>query len=204
MVDITFYGINLNQSAIFALIGYTQGDAWHQIYKQALGNLIVILAGFLPGYYLTVAFVEIIGRKKIQMFGFAANSVLFLVLALTYHKIIHEAAPFFAVFVLLQLSFNFGSNSTTFIVPAEVFPTRIRATAHGFCAATGKLGSIISSLGFSVLANDKRFGHSGIFWVFFGVSLLGLIVTVLLVPETKGFDADAADRQELLERSRMA
>ncbi|SPO42353.1 uncharacterized protein PSANT_00036 [Moesziomyces antarcticus] len=100
--------------------------------------------------------------------------------------------------------FNAGSNATTFIVPAEVFPTRIRATAHGFCAAMGKLGSIVSSLGFSVLANDKRFGHTGIFWIFFGVSLLGLLVTLLLVPETKAYDADAVDRIELLERSRTA
>ncbi|CBQ68227.1 probable PHO84-Inorganic phosphate permease [Sporisorium reilianum SRZ2] len=204
LVDITFYGINLNQSAIFALIGYTQGSPWHQIYKQALGNLIVVLAGFLPGYFITAGLVEVVGRKKIQLFGFAANAVLFLVLALTYNKIIHQAAPFFAVFVLLQLSFNAGANSTTFIVPAEAFPTRVRATAHGFCAAMGKLGSIVSSLGFSVLANDKRIGHTGIFWIFFGVSLLGLAATVFLVAETKGYDADAVDRQELLERSRMA
>lgn len=127
-----------------------------------------------------------------------------MVLALTYNGIIHHTASFFVVFVLLQLSFNAGANSTTFVVPAEVFPTRIRATAHGFCAAMGKLGSIVSSLGFSVLANDERFGHIGIFWIFFGVSLLGQLVTLLLVPETKGFDADAKDRQELLERSRMA
>lgn len=204
LVDITFYGINLNQSAILSLIGFTQGNQWERVFKQALGNLIVILAGFLPGYYLTVALVEIVGRKKIQLFGFAANAALFLVLALTYNDIIHHAASFFVVFVLLQLSFNAGANSTTFVVPAEAFPTRIRATAHGFCAAMGKLGSIVSSLGFSVLANDERFGHIGIFWIFFGVSLLGLGVTVFFVPETKGFDADAKDRQELLERSRMA
>ncbi|KAI3486992.1 hypothetical protein L1887_49188 [Cichorium endivia] len=161
-------------------------------------------SGFLPGYYITVALVEVVGRKKIQLFGFAANAVLFLALALTYTHIIHHAAPFFVVFVLLQLSFNAGSNATTFIVPAEVFPTRIRATAHGFCAAMGKLGSIVSSLGFSVLANDERFGHTGIFWIFFGVSLLGLLVTVLLVPETKEYDADAVDRIELLDRARTA
>ncbi|KAJ1029926.1 hypothetical protein NDA16_000842 [Ustilago loliicola] len=64
LVDIT-YGINLNQSAILSLIGFTQGDQWERVFKQALGNLIVILAGFLPGYYLTVALVEIVGRKKI-------------------------------------------------------------------------------------------------------------------------------------------
>lgn len=204
LVDITFYGINLNQSGIFALIGYTQGSAWHRIYKQALGNLIVVLAGFLPGYYLTVALIEVIGRKKIQLFGFAANALLFLVLALSYNTIIHQAAPFFAVFVLLQLSFNFGSNSTTFVVPAEVFPTRVRATAHGFCAAMGKLGSIVSSLGFSILATSPSFGHTGIFWIFLGVSLLGFVVTLLLVPETKGYDADMVDRQEMLDRPSRA
>lgn len=35
------------------------------------------------------------------------------------------------------------------------------------------------------------------FWIFFAVSGLGLIVTILLVPETKGYDADEVDRQEL-------
>ena len=43
---------------------------------------------------------------------------------------------------------NFGPNSTTFIVPAELFPTKFKATGHGICAAIGKAGAIIGSFGF--------------------------------------------------------
>jgi PHS family inorganic phosphate transporter-like MFS transporter len=39
---------------------------------------------------------------------------------------------------------NFGPNVTTFVIPGEVFPTRYRATAHGFSAACGKLGAIVA------------------------------------------------------------
>lgn len=35
---------------------------------------------------------------------------------------------------------NFGANATTFIIPGEVFPTKVRASAHGISAASGKAG----------------------------------------------------------------
>ncbi|KAL2921354.1 putative inorganic phosphate transporter 1-3 [Bienertia sinuspersici] len=41
---------------------------------------------------------------------------------------------------------NFGPNATTFVVPAEVFPARLRSTCHGISAATGKAGAIGWSL----------------------------------------------------------
>jgi len=41
---------------------------------------------------------------------------------------------------------NFGPNSTTFIVPGEVFPTRYRSTGHGISAASGKLGAIVAQV----------------------------------------------------------
>jgi PHS family inorganic phosphate transporter-like MFS transporter len=74
----------------------------------------------------------------------------------------------------------------------------VRASAHGLCAATGKLGAILSSLGFSAIATSH--GQELVFWVFFGISGLGLLITFFLVPETKGYDADEVDRQELAEK----
>ena len=43
---------------------------------------------------------------------------------------------------------NFGPNSTTFVIPAELFPTKWKATGHGFSAASGKAGAIIGAFGF--------------------------------------------------------
>ena len=39
-----------------------------------------------------------------------------------------------------------GPNTITFMLPAEVFPTRYRGTCHGIAAASGKLGSIVIQL----------------------------------------------------------
>lgn len=55
---------------------------------------------------------------------------------------------------------NFGPNTTTFIIPGEVFPTRYRSTAHGISAASGKLGAIVAQVGFSRLKVRVLVGNS--------------------------------------------
>ena len=56
-----------------------------------------------------------------------------------------------------------GPNTTTFIVPGEVFPTRYRSTAYGISAASGKIGSILSQAIFGPLKDrggpDKWVNH---------------------------------------------
>ena len=46
--------------------------------------------------------------------------------------------------------------------PAEVFPTRFRASAHGMSAACGKAGAIISALAFNSLS--KSVGTPVVLW----------------------------------------
>ena len=60
---------------------------------------------------------------------------------------------FVFLYCLANFFQNFGPNTTTFIVPGEAFPTRYRSTAHGISAASGKLGAVISQVGFAQMAN---------------------------------------------------
>jgi PHS family inorganic phosphate transporter-like MFS transporter len=110
--------------------------------NTAVGNLIVVLAGAIPGYWVTVATVDIVGRKPIQLMGFTALTILFCVFGFAYTKL--SGHGLLAIYVLAQFFFNFGPNTTTFIVPGECFPTRYRSTSHGFSAASGKLGAVIA------------------------------------------------------------
>ena len=62
-------------------------------------------------------------------------------------SVFHTSSGTKALFALLCLAgffLNFGPNSTTFIIPGGIFPTRYRSTCHGIAAASGKLGAIIS------------------------------------------------------------
>jgi PHS family inorganic phosphate transporter-like MFS transporter len=46
----------------------------------AIGSLVVSVAGLLPGYYATLAFIDHWGRKPIQFMGFTMLTVLLAIL----------------------------------------------------------------------------------------------------------------------------
>ena len=53
VLDVAFYGINLNTGIIIEAIGYSgnfKEDVWYDLFKNSVGNLIITLMGLLPGY----------------------------------------------------------------------------------------------------------------------------------------------------------
>ena len=143
-LDIAYYGVSLNNAVILDVIGYSTknaSNAYEILYNTAVGNMVMVLAGAVPGYWVTVFTVDTLGRKPIQFMGFGILTILFVVMGFAYNKL--SPNGLLAIFVLAQFFFNFGPNTTTFIVPGECFPTRYRSTSHGISAAMGKIGSII-------------------------------------------------------------
>ena len=106
-LDVAFYGIGLNNSIILNTIGFSGGPNVYQLFRRnAIGNLIIVCAGAIPGYWVTVATVDTIGRKPIQMMGFVVLTILFCIIGFAYHKLNSHAL--LALFILAQFFFNFG------------------------------------------------------------------------------------------------
>ncbi|KAJ2044140.1 hypothetical protein H4S04_006379 [Coemansia sp. S16] len=191
-LDVAFYGINLNSSIVIGAIGFA-GDIKadrpsRYIIRNCLGNIIINILGSVPGYWISVFTIERLGRVRIQLLGFAALTVLYLILGFAYHQILDKSSgAFIFVFSLAQLFQNFGPNVTTFVIPGEVFPTRFRSTAHGISAAMGKLGAIVAQGGFLQLKDiggkDEWINH--LLQIFALFMLLGFFVT-FWIPESKG------------------
>jgi len=188
-LDVAFYGVNLNNAVILKAIGFAvHGDTYEELFKNAVGNVIIALLGTVPGYWVTVFTVDRLGRKFIQVMGFSILTVLFLILGVWYQAILNTSIELFiAIFTLTQFFTNFGPNATTFIIPGEVFPTRYRSTAHGISAASGKLGAIVAQVGFSQLKDigGKNAFVDKLLIIFAVFMFIGLLVT-FLIPETKG------------------
>ncbi len=68
--------------------------------------------------------------------------------------------------------------------PSEIFPVDLRATSHGISAAAGKLGAFVGVFLFPFTMKARGLGGAEL--VAAAVSLLGAIVTLLLLPEPKG------------------
>lgn len=150
--------------------------------------MIIVLAGAVPGYWFAVATIDTVGRKPLQFCGFAILTILFIVFGFGYNHISSHGK--LAIYVLAQFFFNFGPNTTTFIVPGECFPTRYRSTSHGLSAALGKIGSIIGQGAIAPLRTrhatptNKNPWMNHVMQIYALFMLLGCFST-LLIPETK-------------------
>ena len=83
--------------------------------------------------------------------------ILFMVPAFNFKYYTSDAhiKSFQAMYFLSSFFNQFGPNCVTFLVAAEVYPTPIRATAHGFSAASGKLGALLAA----ILNNSSKRSH---------------------------------------------
>ncbi|KAF5255385.1 hypothetical protein FOXYS1_14211, partial [Fusarium oxysporum] len=189
-LDVAFYGLSLNNGTILTVIGYSTKNAhnvYEYLYNTAVGNIIIVLAGAVPGYWVSVATIDTLGRKPIQLGGFIILTILFIVMGFDYNHI--SSSGLLAIYVLAQFFFNFGPNTTTFVVPGEVFPTRYRSTSHGISAASGKIGSIIGQGAISTLRthgatkNDEAPWMNHVLEIYALFMLIGCFTT-LLIPET--------------------
>ncbi|XP_030514175.1 inorganic phosphate transporter 1-4 [Rhodamnia argentea] len=202
LLDIAFYSQNLFQKDIFSAIGWIPAaktmNALEEVFRIARAQTLIALCSTVPGYWFTVAFIDRMGRFAIQMMGFAFMTVFMFAIAIPYDHWTHKEnrIGFVMMYSLTFFFANFGPNATTFVVPAEIFPARLRSTCHGISAAAGKLGAIIGAFGFLYLAQNQDPAKADAGYpagigvrnslILLGViNFLGLLFT-FLVPESKG------------------
>ncbi|XP_028794327.1 probable inorganic phosphate transporter 1-5 [Neltuma alba] len=211
LLDVAYFSSNLFQKDIYTAVGWlppaAEMNAIHEVYAVATAQVLIALCGTVPGYWFTVALIDTLGRFFIQLMGFFFMAVFMLALAIPYdHWTKKENRIGFLVMYALTFFFaNFGPNATTFIVPAEIFPARLRSTCHGLSAAAGKVGAIIGMLGFLYAAQSKDPEKTDAGYppgigmknalAMLGVSnFVGMLFT-LLVPEAKGKSLEEMSRE---------
>ncbi|KAK4427803.1 Inorganic phosphate transporter 1-4 [Sesamum alatum] len=202
LLDIAFYSQNLFQKDIFSAIGWIPAaktmNALEEVFRIARAQTLIALCSTVPGYWFTVLLIDRIGRFAIQLMGFFFMTVFMFALAIPYTHWTHrENRIGFVIMYSLTFFFaNFGPNATTFVVPAEIFPARLRSTCHGISAAAGKAGAIVGAFGFLYAAQPKDpskrdagypagIGVKNSLIVLGCINALGMLFT-LLVPESKG------------------
>ena len=90
------------------------------------------------------------GRLKIQLMGFIFMTGFMAAIAGAYNMLLDRSTTqdslqpsigvngFVVMYALTFFFANWGPNATTFVIPAELFPTTWKSTGHGFSAAMGK------------------------------------------------------------------
>ena len=110
LLDVGYYGTNLNTSIVLSAIGYSnKSTPFTDVWTNTVGTLIIALCGNVPGYFFTAYFVDKWGRKPIQLMGFGMLTLSFIVMAGAYTPLITNwRSLFVAIYSVAQFFFNFG------------------------------------------------------------------------------------------------
>lgn len=206
--DVVFYANSLFTGTVLSEVGFASSAkpaemSQADLARLAAGSCIVAAMG-VPGYFVALALIDRMGRRPMQLMGFAAIAVLYAVLAGSLAALVqqHVVAVFLVLYGLTFFFANFGPNMTTYVVPAESFGTKAKATCHGISAASGKVGAavggammtpILSAFGSDTAGKNK--GLQIVLAICAAVSVAGFVVTWFLTPETRDTRIEDLDKE---------
>jgi len=188
LCDYAYYGNTISTPLVLKHIA-THANL---IQSTAISFLIFVLSA-VPGYFLSAALIDKIGHKFLQMLGFFMMGLAFLIIGM-FPSIIHNFPLFVTLYGLSYFFIEFGPNTTTFVLSAEVFPVNVRTTAHGISSGVAKVGAFIGTYFFPILL--KSLGLSHTLLVASAFSLAGLILTYIAIPEPKGKSLEEVSQED--------
>ncbi len=190
LMDVAFYGIGFFTPIILATMAFTHSNDFIAQDVAATYGAAFIEIFLILGIFICVLLVDRIGRTKLQTWGFFGMAIGMFILASSSLFPGHNAqmALIFIGFILFYVMTNIGPNPTTYLLPAELFPTHLRATGHGFASASGKVGAAVGIFLLPVL--KAEIGLPVTMVLMGAVCLVGFILTAILGFETKGKSLD--------------
>lgn len=171
LADISFFGVSVYLPILlggFGVHSHAEATIWNVIFD------LISLGG--------IAFLALttrkIGRLLPQNIGFALD-VVFLGMLGFVDLFMHPPLWLLAI-CLFGFTFfsNFGPSSTTWFLPVEIFPTDLRASAHGLATACSRGAAAISV--FLLPSINAKVGNALLMILLATTAFLGLIITLIL------------------------
>jgi PHS family inorganic phosphate transporter-like MFS transporter len=177
MLDYTFYGNSISSPLILRAL-----SPHASLITDTAITLLIFAVCAVPGYVVAFLSIDRIGHRRMQIMGFAVMALAFLLIGVT-PGVVRDIIPFLILYGISYFFTEFGPNTTTFVLPAELYPVAARTTGHGISAGTGKLGAFIGTFTFPLVLSTL--GLSGVMLIAASTAVLGLAVSFVL-PEPSG------------------
>jgi MFS family permease len=179
--DYAYYGNTISTPQILKLVSP------HATTMDTIAlELAIFVIAALPGYALAILRMDRIGHRRLQCIGFTAMAVCFAVIGLV-PGVSTAVLPFLLIYGVSYFFAEFGPNTTTFVLSAELYPVSMRATGHGISAGVAKLGAFLGVFLFPLV--QDAFQLRGTLLLTAALSLAGVALTLLL-PEPAGRSLD--------------
>ncbi|WP_229261989.1 MFS transporter [Duganella guangzhouensis] len=151
----------------------------------AYGSVLITLL-FVVGCIIATRLIDTMGRRPLVIHSFLWSSLALLGLGAFSSGSEIAVLLMFGAYAL----FIGGAQVLELVYPNELFPTEIRAFAVGIGSSMTRVGSAIGTWLVPVALINLGIGNT--MYVAAAVSVVGLIVSVWLAPETRGMSLEQA------------
>ncbi|QBD77825.1 sugar porter family MFS transporter [Ktedonosporobacter rubrisoli] len=131
--------------------------------------------------------IDKVGRRSLLIFGLAWVVLSLIVLSLVFMVPgLASSLPILPVICVLVYiaAFAISVDMVVFLIPAEIFPLKIRGVAMSSSMVVNQVTNFVVSLTFLTLL--QSLGQAGTFWIYTVISVLFLGFTIAMIPETRG------------------
>lgn len=189
LMDISYYSVGLFTPDILSAMHMATSNNFIHDTKTIVKNTIFLNSFVALGAFISIFVIDKVPRVALQKFGFIGAFLGLFVLSLSVYLKIEPIYPIiFACFLTYNVFINMGPGATTYLLPAEIYPSSIRGTGHGLASGVAKLGAFVGTILLPELQQIV-----GIHVTLFLLSLtllIGYALTTLLKTYSLTIDAD--------------
>ncbi|WP_051620934.1 sugar porter family MFS transporter [Paenibacillus sp. UNC451MF] len=145
-----------------------------------------ILVGLINFLFTILALwlIDKVGRKALLLVGSSVMTLCLAVIGIAFHTG-HTSGPLVLIFILLYVAaFAVSLGPVVWVLLSEIFPNRIRGRATAIASMALWAADYVVSQSFPPMLNSA--GPAMTFWIFGVMSLITVLFTWRVVPETKG------------------
>lgn len=178
---VPMYAIYTFGPEIMTLFGLGEGQ------EAILGESVVSLF-FLVGTIPAMFWLNSMGRRPLLIMSLGLMAVGLVILG------VFPSAPVFVIVLAFGLYafFSGGPGILQWLYPNELFPTEVRATAVGISISISRIGTIIGTFGTPIVLSS--FGVGPTMLIAAGLVIVGLVLSIVMAPETKDCSLDETSR----------
>lgn len=160
--------------------------------KQLMLQIVVIGTVMVISVIFTILYVDKLGRKTLMLIGTGGLALIYIIEGLCFYF----QALGWPIIVLTLLSvaiYSFTLAPVLWVILSEIYPNHLRGAAMSIAATAHWVGNF--SLTYTFPAIKEQLGWPTNFWLYAGICIVGFVILIMALPETKGKSLEEIQRQ---------
>ncbi len=159
--------------------------------KQMMLQIVVIGSVMVISVIFTIMLVDRYGRKTLMLVGTGGLALIYIVEGY-FFSVGVQGIPIVVLTLLSVAVYSFTLAPVVWVILSEIFPNRIRGAAMSLSAVALWVGNF--SLTFTFPSIKESLGWTMNFWLYAAICILGFVIIVFRLPETRGKSLEQIER----------